>query len=54
MPFVGQHTSVWRRVFQLVPYVKTMLSAVMVLKGACSQAVHNKERCIALAECVFL
>ncbi len=37
---------------QLVPYVKTMLGAVMALKGACSQAVHNKERCIALAECV--
>ncbi len=37
---------------QLVPYVKTMVCAVMALKGACSQAVHNKERCTALAECV--
>ncbi len=37
---------------QHVPYVKTMLGAVMALKGACSQAVHNKERCAALAECV--
>jgi hypothetical protein len=39
-------------VLQHVPYVKTMFSAVMALKGACSQAVHNKERCTALAECV--
>jgi hypothetical protein len=39
-------------VLQLVPYVKTMVGAVMALKGACSQAVHNKERCTALAECV--
>jgi hypothetical protein len=39
-------------VLQHVPYVKTMFSAVMALKGACSQAVHNKERCIALAEYV--
>ena len=39
-------------VLQHVPYVKTMLGAVMALKGACSQAVHNKERCAALAECV--
>ena len=37
---------------QLVPYVKTMFGAVMALRGACSQAVHNKERCAALAECV--
>ena len=37
---------------QHVPYVKTMFSAVMALKGACSQAVHNKDRCTALAECV--
>ena len=40
------------RVLQHVPYVKTMFGAVMALKGACSQAVHNKERCTALAECV--
>jgi hypothetical protein len=39
-------------VLQHVPYVKTMFRAVMALKGACSQAVHNKERCAALAECV--
>ncbi len=39
-------------VSQHVPYVKTMLGAVMALRGACSQAVHNKERCAALAECV--
>jgi hypothetical protein len=31
-----------------------MFGAVMKLKGACSQAVHNKERCTALAECVVL
>jgi hypothetical protein len=37
-----------------LPYVKTMFGAVMKLKGACSQAVHNKERCTALAECVWL
>ncbi len=40
------------RVLQHVPYVKTMFGAVIALKGACSQAVHNKERCAALAECV--
>ena len=39
-------------VLQHVPYVKTMFGAVMALKGACSQAVHNKERYAALAECV--
>ena len=35
---------------QHVPYVKTMFSAVMALKGACNQAVHNKKRCTALGE----
>jgi hypothetical protein len=35
---------------QHVPYVKTLFGAVMALKGACSQAVHNKERCTALGE----
>ncbi len=40
------------RALQLVPYVKTMFGAVMALRSACSQAVHNKERCAALAECV--
>ena len=40
------------RVPQHVPHVNTMFGAVMTLKGACSQAVHNKERCAALAECV--
>ncbi len=40
------------RWLQHVPHVKTMFGAVMALKGACSQAVHNKERCAALAECV--
>ncbi len=39
-------------VSQHVPYVKTMFCSVMALRGACSQAVHNKERCAALAECV--
>jgi hypothetical protein len=39
-------------VSQHVPYVKTMFGAVMALKGACSRAAHNKERCTALAECV--
>jgi hypothetical protein len=29
-----------------------MFGAVVTLKRACSQAVHNKERCAALAECV--
>jgi hypothetical protein len=37
---------------QHVPYVKTMFGAVMALKGACSQAMNNKERSAALAECV--
>ena len=37
---------------QHVPYVKTMFSAVIALKGACREAVHNKERCTALGECV--
>ena len=37
---------------QHVPCVKTMFGAVMKLKGACNQAVHNKERCTALVECV--
>ncbi len=41
-------------VVQHVPYVKTMFGAVIKLKRACSQAVHNKERCTALAECVHI
>ena len=52
---VGMARTRWcGRVLQLVPYVKMMFGAVMTLEGACSQAVHNKERCIALAECVRL
>ncbi len=51
--FVGPaRTRLCGGVLQHVPYVKTMFRAVMALKGACSQAVHNKERCAALAECV--
>jgi hypothetical protein len=50
---VGMSCTHWcGRVLQHVPYVKTMFGAVMTLKGACTQAVHNKERCAALAECV--
>ena len=37
---------------QHIPYVKTMLGGVILLKLACSQAVQNKERCAELAECV--
>ena len=37
---------------QHVPYVKTMLGGVILLKLACSQAVQNKQRCVELAECV--
>ncbi len=43
-------TRVCGRVLQLVPYVKTMFSAVWTLRRACSHAVHNKERCTALGE----
>ena len=35
---------------QHLPYVRTMFSAVMALKGACNQAVHNKSRCTALGQ----
>ena len=51
--FVSMDGTRWcGRALQLVPYVKTMFGAVMALRSACSQAVHNKERCAALAECV--
>jgi hypothetical protein len=30
--------------------VRAMFTAAVALKGACSQAVHNKERCVALSE----